>query len=146
MTSHMTILSALKEKFETLKNNSGKALFTSVTIETRPVTPESMFDLHPDMTEFPAAVLVPGETLPANGGLTATLTLDLFLITEDCHSDGPSGRHLRLLENILEILSPDSAGKAPSAGGAHLLAVNAKTEMFGDAYPGWRIRLKACHE
>ena len=143
MTGHSAILSALKEILEQQENDNGETLLESVVILTRPIASETLFKVCPDMTRFPAAVIIPGELLANNGGLTAKFVLNILLIAENYHTDAEVVPLVRLLEKVLYALSPDAGGHLPLTGGAHLLYLNSKMESFGDAHSGWNVTLEA---
>ena len=143
MTDHAAILSALQERLELIENADGETVLKSVVILNRPVTPASMFEFLPDITKFPAAVIVPGKALSENGGLTGILQIHLFLIAENYHTEIPFPETLKIPECVLNVLDTGRTGDFPVLAGAHLLFVESKPESFGNAYPGWNITLNA---
>ena len=87
MTNPSMILSALKERLENIRNEDNEPLLKSVKVLTRPANAGELFEHYPDLNSFPAVVIRQGQLSSANGGLTRTLALELFLIDETYHSD-----------------------------------------------------------
>ena len=82
MTNPSMILSALKERLENIRNEDNEPLLKSVKVLTRPANAGELFEHYPDLNSFPAVVIRQGQLSSANGGLTRTLALELFLIDE----------------------------------------------------------------
>ena len=144
MTGQTVIMSALKERLENLKNGNGEILLKTVMSPARSLTPQTVFDLCPDLTHFPAALILPGKQLPDNKGLTWTLTLEVFLIAEQYHPEALPLSYFMLLAEVLSAFSTDEKGKTPLIGDAHILLRESKTAMFGETFPGWVITITAC--
>ena len=86
-----------------------------------------------------------GQLSSANGGLTRTLALELFLIDETYHSDENSYPSLGVHEKVMEALSPDASGRLPEIGGAHIRLFDSTPGDFGSDHLGWSTDIEACY-
>ena len=128
MTNPSMILSALKERLENIRNEDNEPLLKSVKVLTRPANAGELFEHYPDLNSFLSS---------ANGGLTRTLALELFLIDETYHSDENSYPSLEVHEKVMEALSPDASGRLPEIGGAHIRLFDSTPGDFGSDHLGW---------
>ena len=145
MTNPSMILSALKERLESIRNEDNEPLLKSVKVLTRPANAGELFEHYPDLNSFPAVVIRQGQLSSANGGLTRTLALELFLIDETYHSDENSYPSLEVHEKVMEALSPDASGRLPEIGGAHIRLFNSTPGAFGSDHLGWSTDIEACY-
>lgn len=145
MTNPSMILSALKERLENIRNENNEPLLKSVKVLTRSVNAGELFEHYPDLTSFPAVVIRQGQLSAANGGLTGTLAIELFLIDETCHSDENSYPSLGVHEKVMEALSPDASGRLPEIGGAHIRLFSSTPGDFGSGHLGWSTDIEACY-
>ena len=112
---------------------------------TRPANAGELFEHYPDLNSFPAVVIRQGQLSSANGGLTRTLALELFLIDETYHSDENSYPSLEVHEKVMEALSPDASGRLPEIGGAHIRLFDSTPGDFGSSHLGWSADIEACY-
>ena len=145
VNNHAAILSALKERLGTIENDNGEKFLKSILIPASPLSAETIFDRYPDLTHFPAALIVPDKMLPDNGGLTRTLAVHIFLLAESFCNGGAAPEILKLQEKVLDLVSPDAKGYLPVIGGAHIRLSGSATEAFADLYSCWKVTLNACY-
>lgn len=135
------IMNAVKEQLSGLTDGP-QTLLKSVRILNRPVRQDELFGQFPDLTVFPAAILVPQDIHQENSGLTRYLALDLYLIRQEYLLPEIPRSQLKLLDEVLSVLLPDEQGRLPQFGGGHLEFQYSSPCLFGDEHPGWQIRME----
>ena len=135
------VMNAVKEQLGKLTNEQ-QPLLKTVRILNRPAQPYDLFEQFPDLTGFPAAILVPQDIHQENSGLPRYLALDLYLIRQEYLLPEIPRSQLKLLDEVLSVLLPDEQGRLPQFGGGHLEFQYSSPCLFGDEHPGWQIRME----